>query len=230
MEENLEITDIESEKDPDFSFKLVMLGNSGVGKTSLVKYEIKNTFINNKDSTIIFEHSFKNFSIFEKIVRLQIWDTCGQETYYSSLKNFYRSALCVIVVFSLDDMDSFKLINRWIQDIKNNHNSEDYILILIGNKSDLDDLRVVSKEIIEEYCNCNGIENYFEASSKTGENVHEIFKTIVKKLFIKFAMPIIDDNNESQNEKKNVLYDSNNNKNCFNKDEDCCKSFFCNIQ
>lgn len=230
MEENLEITDIESEKDPDFSFKLVMLGNSGVGKTSLVKYEIKNTFINNKDSTIIFEHSFKNFSIFEKIVRLQIWDTCGQETYYSSLKNFYRSALCVIVVFSLDDMDSFKLISRWIQDIKNNHNSDEYILILIGNKSDLDEQRVVSKEIIEEYCISNDIENYFEASSKTGENVHEIFKTIVKKLFIKFAMPIIDDNNESQKDIKSISCDSYNNKNFCNKTEDCCKSFFCNIQ
>ena len=58
MEENLEITDIESEKDPDFSFKLVMLGNSGVGKTSLVKYEIKNTFINNKDSIISEEINF----------------------------------------------------------------------------------------------------------------------------------------------------------------------------
>ena len=70
MEYRLNITDIDQELNPDFCFKLVMLGDSGVGKTSLVKYEIKNSFICNRDSTIIFEHSFKNFSVLEKTVRL----------------------------------------------------------------------------------------------------------------------------------------------------------------
>ena len=151
MKDDFEIEDIDQEKNPDFSFKIVMLGDSGVGKTSLVKYEITNSFIYNRDSTIIFEHSFKNFSILDKIVRLQIWDICGKEVYHSSMKNFYRSALCIIVVFSLESLDSFNKVNDWIEEIQNN-NSEDSFLVLIGNKSDLTLPRVIPKELIEDYC------------------------------------------------------------------------------
>lgn len=203
MQDNIEITDTEPEKVPQFAFKLVMVGNSGVGKTSLVQYEIQNTFKNESESTIIFNHLFKNYSIFDKIVRLQIWDLCGQEEYQSSIKSFYKSSLCNIIVFSLDDLESFNMVNRWIEDIKDNHNSDDYILVLIGNKTDLEKERVVSKEKIEEFCKDNQIENYYEASAKTGENVHEIFKDLVRKLFIKFAMQIVDNESEKEEEIKN---------------------------
>jgi small GTP-binding protein len=224
MKESFEINDMEQEINPDFCFKLVMLGDSGVGKTSLVKYEIKYSFICNRDSTIIFEHSFKNFNVLGKTVRLQIWDTCGQEVYHSSMKNFYRSALCIIVVFSLETLDSFYKVNDWIEEIQNN-NSEESILVLIGNKSDLTQPRVVPKELIEDYCQKNGIENYFETSAKTGENVHELFKNLVKKLFIKFAMPILNDN-EIRNEIKD--FPSPFRKNIFNEStENCCRSCFC---
>ena len=202
MQEDFEIEEINAEKSPDFCFKLVMLGNSGVGKTSLVKYEITNKFNNENESTVIFDHSLKNFSILDKIVRLQIWDLCGQEEYFSSIKNFYRSSTCIIIVFALDNLVSFNLVNRWIEEIKHNHNTGQYILVLIGNKSDLVDERIVSKEIIEEYCKNNEIENYFEASAKTGENVHDFFKNLVKQLFIKFAMPIIDNNSNSNGSEK----------------------------
>ena len=224
MTDDIEIIDIEQDKNPDFSFKIVMLGDSGVGKTSLVKYEITNSFIQNRDSTIIFEHSFKNFNILGKTVRLQIWDICGQEVYHSSMKNFYRSALCIIVVFSLESLDSFYKVNNWIEEIQNN-NSEDSIIVLIGNKSDLTLPRIVPKELVEDYCKKNGIEYYFEASAKTGENVHEIFKNIVKNLFIRFAMPIINDN-VSQNEEKEIV--SPFRKNFFNDNKGVClRNCFC---
>ena len=172
--QELEIRDLNQEINPEFAFKVVILGDSGVGKTSLVKYEIQNSFINNNnDSTIIFEHSFKNYSIMGKNVRLQIWDTCGKEMYRSSVQNFYRSALCIFVVFSLDSLDSFNRVNQWIDEIKEN-NSEEYILVLVGNKSDLTRPRKIEKEVIENYCKRNEIENYFEASAKSGENVHKI--------------------------------------------------------
>jgi small GTP-binding protein len=224
-EDSLEVNCIEQDINPEFCFKLVMLGDSGVGKTSLVKYEINNSFVCDRDSTLIFEHSFKNFSILGKNVRLQIWDTCGQEEYHSSLKNFYRSALCIIVVFSLESLDSFYKVNEWIEEI-NNNNSEDSILVLIGNKLDLTQPRVIDKELIEDYCKKIGIDNYFEASAKTGENVHDIFKQIVKQLFIKYAMPIINDNNEIKDEENNIT--SHFKKNFFNESTaNCCKSCFC---
>ena len=203
--QELEIRELNQEINPEFAFKVVILGDSGVGKTSLVKYEIQNSFIINNDSTIIFEHSFKNFSIMGKNVRLQIWDTCGKEMYRSSVQNFYRSALCIFVVFSLESLDSFNKVNQWIQEIKEN-NSEEYILVLVGNKSDLTPPRKVEKDIIEEYCKNNGIENYFEVSSKNGENVHELFKTVVKQLFLKFALPIINDNREIQNNDRELPF------------------------
>ena len=205
MKDDLNILDAAQDIDPEYCFKLVILGDSGVGKTSLVKYEINNSFINSNNSSKIFEHSFKNFSISEKIVRLQIWDTCGQEIYHSSIKNFYKSALCIIVVFSLDSLDSFYNVNEWIKEIKEN-NSEDSIIVLIGNKSDLSKPRIIPKVLIEDYCKKNEIENYFETSAKTGENVHEIFKNLLKQLFIKFAMPIINNNNENKNEEKETPF------------------------
>jgi small GTP-binding protein len=226
MQDNIEITDTEPEKDPQFAFKLVMVGNSGVGKTSLVQYEIQNTFKNESESTIIFNHLYKNYSIFDKIVRLQIWDLCGQEEYQSSIKSFYKSSLCNIIVFSLDDLESFNMVNSWIEDIKNNHNSDDYILVLIGNKTDLEKERVISKEKIEEFCKDNQIENYYEASAKTGENVHEIFKDLVRKLFIKFAMQIVDNESEKEEEIKNNSSLLNNNfLFCYNK-KGCFKCCF----
>ena len=203
--QELEIRELNQEINPEFAFKVVILGDSGVGKTSLVKYEIQNSFIINNDSTIIFETSFKNFSIMGKNVRLQIWDTCGKEMYRSSVQNFYRSALCIFVVFSLESLDSFNKVNQWIEEIKEN-NSEEYILVLVGNKSDLTPPRKVEKDIIEEYCKNNGIENYFEVSSKNGENVHELFKTVVKQLFLKFALPIINDNREIQNNDRELPF------------------------
>ena len=125
--------------------------------------------------------------------------------YRSSVQNFYRSALCIFVVFSLESLDSFNKVNQWIEEIKEN-NSEEYILVLVRNKSDLTPPRKVEKDIIEEYCKNNGIENYFEVSSKNGENVHELFKTVVKQLFLKFALPIINDNREIQNNDRELPF------------------------
>ena len=221
--QDLEIRDLNQEINPEFAFKVVILGDSGVGKTSLVKYEIQNSFINNNnDSTIIFEHSFKNYSIMGKNVRLQIWDTCGKEMYRSSVQNFYRSALCIFVVFSLDSLDSFNRVNQWIDEIKEN-NSEEYILVLVGNKSDLTRPRNIEKEVIENYCKRNEIENYYEASAKSGENIHEIFKNVVKQLFIKFALPIINDNMEIKNRERELPF----NKKFFNENTLGCYKGCC---
>ena len=106
------------------------------------------------------------------------------------MKNFYRSALCIVVVFSLDSLDLFYNINKWITEIKNNC-SEEPILVLIGTKSDLTRPRIIPRELINDYC------------PKTGENVHAIFENLVKQLFIKYVMPIIDNNKNKDEEKEN---------------------------
>ena len=113
-------------------------------------------------------------------------------------------------------------MNQWIDEIKEN-NSEEYILVLVGNKSDLTRPRKIEKEVIENYCKRNEIENYFEASAKSGENVHEIFKNVVKQLFIKFALPIINDNTEIKNRERELPF----NKKFFNENTLGCYKGCC---
>ena len=221
LKDDLEIINVDSYINPEYCFKMVILGDSGVGKTSLVKYEINNSFINNNESTIFFQHSFKNFSILEKIVRLQIWDICGQGADQSSMKHFCRSTLLIAVVFSLESLDSFYNVNKWLNLIKGANISESPILVLIGNKCDINDQKIIPECLIDDFCRKNGIEKYFEASAKTGQNVHEIFKKLIKELFIKYAMPIININNENKNEEKEILPPIKNSLNskiskCFN--------------
>ena len=193
MEKSYDIIDLDKNALPDYCFKAVVSGNSGVGKTSIIRYEIHNVFEPDNKSTIVFEHFSKNYKICDKVIRLQIWDTCGEETYDNLMKNFYRSALCIFVVFSLDDENSFLNLNKWIYEIKKINENESPIIVLIANKKDNISERQVNKEDIENYCKKNDIDTYFETSAKNGESIHELFKEIIKKLFIKFIEPISSD-------------------------------------
>ena len=212
MEKNYEITYIEKNINPEYCFKAVVSGNSGVGKTSLVRYEIHNKFEPENKASLVFETFSKNYKICDKIIRIQIWDTCGNETYEEIMKNFYKSALCIFVVFSLDDENSFLNLNKWIYDIKKINETQSPIIVLIGNKKDRIDERKISKDEIENYCKNNDIENYFETSAKTGESIHELFKEVVRKLYIKYIDPSTSDtystktfNNTTQNSQLNLF-------------------------
>ena len=193
MEKSYEIKELPRNINPEYCFKAVVSGNSGVGKTSIVRYEVHNQFEQDNTATLVFEHYSKNFKICEKIIRIQIWDTCGNETYEEIMKNFYRSALCIFVVFSLDDENSFLNLDKWITDIKNINENESPIIVLIGNKKDIESERQITKEEIEKYCKKKEIDTYFETSAKTGEGIHELFKEVIRKLYIKFIEPISSD-------------------------------------
>jgi small GTP-binding protein len=182
MEKTYEVLDLDKHVNPEYCFKAVFSGNSGVGKTSIVRYEIQNEFEPDNQATLVFEHFSKNYEILNKTIRIQIWDTCGNETYEEIMKNFYRSALCIFVVFSLDDEYSFLNLNKWIYDIKKTKENESPIIVLIGNKKDKESERQISKQEIEKYCKNNDIDTYYETSAKTGESIHELFKDVISKL------------------------------------------------
>ena len=193
MEKNYEIIDLDKNALPDYCFKAVISGNPSVGKTSIIKYEIDNIFEQEIKSTLVFEHFSKNYKIGEKVIRLQIWDTCGEETYENLMKTFYRSALCIFIVFSLDDENSFLNLNKWIFDVKNINDNESSIIVLIGNKKDNISERKITKEDIEKFCKKNDIDTYFETSAKNGDSIHELFKEVLKKLYIRYIEPIYSD-------------------------------------
>ena len=158
----------------DLSFKLVVIGDSGVGKSCLTKRATTNAFENFYSPTIGFEYYTFKIRMKDTDIRLQIWDTCGQETYRSLITSFYRNSSLAILVYSLDNKDSFKNLEVWLNELKVNSNP-DVKIFLIGNKSDLENKREVSNSEAENFKMENGINLFMEASAKSGFNAQEIF-------------------------------------------------------
>ena len=102
----------------DLSFKIIVIGDSGVGKTCLSNKATKNTFDDSYNTTIGFEFFSFNIKMFEKVIKLQVWDTCGQELYRSLITNFYRNASLAIMVYAINNKDSFDNIDVWLKELK----------------------------------------------------------------------------------------------------------------
>ena len=176
VSEIIKMTEAEEPKDM-LTFKIIIIGNSGVGKTSITTSAVKNVFINDYKSTIGMEIFSLYLKVNDKPIKLQIWDTCGQEIYRSLIKNFYRNSSLAIIVYSIDKKNSFKDINLWIKEIRVN-SSPDIKIVLIGNKSDLDKDRQVSYEEGKKYLDDEEVLKFFETSAKTGENIKKLFQEI----------------------------------------------------
>jgi small GTP-binding protein len=135
----------EQYKEYDNSYKIIVVGNSGVGKSCLSLKATKGLFEEEFLSTMGFEFYSFYIKINKSIVKLQIWDTCGQEVYRSLISNFYRNSSVAILVYAINDRKSFEDIDVWTKQIKN-LSSPDCKVFLIGNKADLVDSRKVTKE------------------------------------------------------------------------------------
>ena len=129
----------------DFTFKIIVIGNSFVGKSSLVERATKNRFLSEYNTTIGFDYCSFFIKYDEKIIKLQIWDTCGQEIYQSLITNFYRNSSLAILVYAIDNRKSFENLDNWLKELKRESNP-DAKTILIGNKIDLENEKVVSRE------------------------------------------------------------------------------------
>ena len=158
----------------DLSFKIIVIGDSNVGKSSLANKAIKNKFDSGYSATLGFEYFSFFIKIDEKIIKLQIWDTCGQEIYQSLITNFYRNSSLAIMVYAINKRTSFEHIDHWLKEIKRNSNP-DAKIFLIGNKNDLEEEREVSYEEGEIYANDLDFSKFFESSAKNGFNAKNIF-------------------------------------------------------
>ena len=158
----------------DLSFKLIIVGDSGVGKSCLVIKAIKNYFEDLYAPTVGFEFLSFNAKIEDQTIKLQIWDTCGQEVYRSLINSFYRSSSLAILVYSIDNRNSFNHLEDWLNDIKTQSNPDTKIF-LIGNKVDLEDKREISKEMGEKFCSDHNLSLFLETSAKTGFNAQNLF-------------------------------------------------------
>ena len=155
------------------SLKVIVIGDSGVGKTAITKRLVENSFQEHTASTIGIEYEFTTINVNGKSVKLSIWDTAGQEKFKSVSRAYYRQAACVLLVFDITVKETFEHVNSWLQDVRSLSDGEPSF-ILVGNKSDLAESRVVSTSEAQDFGEENHIE-YIETSAKEGTNVSEAF-------------------------------------------------------
>ena len=172
-------------KDPgnlELSFKILIIGDSSVGKSCLALRATKGSFNTLYTPTVGFE--FFNFylKIEEENIKLQIWDTCGQEVYRSLISSFYRNSSLAIIVYAIDNLESFNNIENWLNELKTKGNP-DISIILVGNKLDLEDKRQITKEMNSDFCDNHNIRYFFETSAKTGFNAKNVFIEAAKILY-----------------------------------------------
>ena len=198
----------------DYLLKYIIIGDAAVGKSNLLLRFTQNDFKNEYQLTIGVEFGAKNIEINNKKFRLQIWDTAGQENYRSITRAYYKNSVCAILVYDISNRESFEHISNWIEDCLA-QSPKTVFMVLVGNKSDLEDYRQVTFKEGEEMAKNNNI-MFFETSAKTGENVEKIFEDSAKEI----NQGYYDLENDSSGIKKglntgaeNTLYINNNQNN-----------------
>eukprot|EP01135_Chromosphaera_perkinsii_P002947 Nk52_evm58s230 gene=Nk52_evmTU58s230 len=161
-------------------FKLVLLGESAVGKSSLVLRFVKGQFHEYQESTIGAAFLTQTVCLDDTTVKFEIWDTAGQERYHSLAPMYYRGAQAAIVVYDVTNNDTFNRAKTWVKELQRQA-SPNIVIALAGNKKDLSNKRMIETEEARSYAEDNGL-LFMETSAKTAFNVNEIFLAIAKKL------------------------------------------------
>ena len=201
----------------DLLFKLILIGDSCVGKSNILLKYLKNEFDPNSRATVGVEFGTKNIIINNKKIKIQIWDTAGQERYRSITSAYYKGAKGALIVYDITRKCTFDNIDKWISDLKLN-GDKNICIVILGNKSDLDDKREVSKG--------DGIKKsemyktaFLETSALNGDNIIKAFDEIIEQI-IQNNKSFFEDNNKKEMDKGVNLNESN-------KDNDkkkCCIS------
>ena len=162
-------------------FKIILLGNSSIGKTSLILRYCKGKFDECGVSTVGVDTQLKYIKYDDKKIGLDIWDTAGQERFKSLAKNTYQGADGIILMYDLTNKKSFQDIKIWYSNIRDSVDLKTVGIILVGNKSDLTDKIVVKKESIDKYCSTEKLKS-IETSCKDNVNVDETFEYLIEKI------------------------------------------------
>lgn len=165
---------------PLAKYKLVFLGDQGVGKTSIITRFMYDSFDKNYQATIGIDFLSKTMYLEDRTVRLQLWDTAGQERFRSLIPSYIRDSSVAVVVFDITNRASFLNTSKWIEDVRNERGN-DVIIILVGNKTDLSEKRQVSVEEGEDKANKEGI-MFIESSAKAGFNIKALFRKLAMAL------------------------------------------------
>ncbi|CAD5190482.1 ras-related protein Rab11B [Musa acuminata AAA Group] len=169
-----------AEDDYDYLFKVVLIGDSGVGKSNLLSRFTRNEFSLESKSTIGVEFATRTIRVDEKVVKAQIWDTAGQERYRAITSAYYRGAVGALVVYDITRHVTFESVERWLKELRE-HTDSSTIIMLVGNKADLRHLRAVSTEDAKDFAER---ENSFfmETSALESMNVENAFSEVLTQI------------------------------------------------
>ena len=162
-------------------YKVIVIGDTNVGKSSIAHHAIYGKF-EEHEPTVGYENLFFKIKINDTPMKLDIWDTCGQELYHSLISTYFNDSKIAILVYSIDNKESFEHLEKWMDDIKKNAD-KDIRILLVGNKLDKIEDRVISSYEVEKFTDDHKIDNFFEASAKEGTNTKEIFIDAAKILY-----------------------------------------------
>lgn len=191
-----------ADQSPDLTLKVILLGDSSVGKTCLLSQYISGVFSEVVQTTVGVGYGAKNLEIRGRAIRLQIWDTvfpiqAGQEAFRSITRSFYRGASAACVVYSIANKASFQSLPGWISDLR--AQSEGHMRIyLLGNMSDLESRREVELKAGKSLSDRLGLNGFFEVSAKTGENVSSAFNSLAEATFLHICAQQAKENHDSE--------------------------------
>ena len=200
-----------------YLFKYVIIGNTGCGKSCILKRFVEDDFTNIHDITIGIEFGVNNIVAKNgQKIKIQIWDTAGQEMFRSITRSYYRGATVAVVVFDITCYETFKDINKWFEEISYMMSNDKSVVILVGNKSDLSNKRKVTTEEAKKLAAEHGC-FYIETSAKSGYNVENIFRITMEKVLENiengFPIPGYKDNIKDDINNSNI-YETPTNRTC----------------
>ncbi|VDN98418.1 unnamed protein product [Rodentolepis nana] len=164
----------------DYLFKIVLIGDSGVGKSNLLSRYTRNQFNLESKTTIGVEFATRSVKIGDKGIKVQIWDTAGQERYRAITSAYYRGAVGALLVYDIAKYTTFENVNIWLKELKH-HADQNIVTILVGNKCDLRHLRTVSTQEAKQFAEGAGL-HFTETSALDSTNVDHAFYTLLEKI------------------------------------------------
>lgn len=170
-----------SEDDYDYLFKVVLIGDSGVGKSNLLSRFTRNEFSLESKSTIGVEFATRSTVVDGKTIKAQIWDTAGQERYRAITSAYYRGAVGALLVYDITKQVTFDNITRWLGELREHADSK-IVIMLVGNKADLKHLRAVQTDTAKELSNEEEL-SFIETSALEAHNVEAAFNNVLKEIF-----------------------------------------------
>ncbi|CAF9927545.1 MAG: Ras- protein Rab-11A [Heterodermia speciosa] len=180
----------------DFLFKVVLIGDSGVGKSNLLSRFTRNEFNLDSKSTIGVEFATRSIQVDAKTIKAQIWDTAGQERYRAITSAYYRGAVGALLVYDISKHQTYENVQRWLKELRD-HADANIVIMLVGNKSDLRHLRAVPTEEAKQFASDNNL-SFIETSALDASNVELAFQNILTEIYRIVSSKALDNGDSNQ--------------------------------